>query len=183
MKTIITNDSTITEGKEYLRQNWEKGTKCPCCNQFVKLYRRKLNSGMSYGLIQIYKIGMEINFKDNWMKVADELVKRQLNPANLDYSKLHYWGLLEQKPNEDDKTKRDSGYWKITERGKKFIRNEIKLQKYVYIYNGKIQDFDGDMVGIKDCLGNNFNYVELMGKDASLNNPKDASNHQVKMEM
>ena len=37
--------------KEFLRANYEKGCDCPTCGQFVKLYKRKLNSGMAKTLI------------------------------------------------------------------------------------------------------------------------------------
>jgi hypothetical protein len=38
---------TITEAKDFLNENYKDGCICPCCNQTVKLYKRKLNSGMA----------------------------------------------------------------------------------------------------------------------------------------
>ena len=57
---------TIKEAKEHLRNNFEEGIDCPCCGQFVKLYKRKLNSGMAATLIRIVKFNgsSEVHVKD-----------------------------------------------------------------------------------------------------------------------
>lgn len=43
---------TIEEAKQLLKDNWEKGIECPCCTQFVKLYKRPLYSAQAYSLIR-----------------------------------------------------------------------------------------------------------------------------------
>ena len=51
--------------KRFLRANYEKGCRCPACDQHVKLYKRALSSGMARALILISrgpKIGI---FKRN----------------------------------------------------------------------------------------------------------------------
>ncbi len=30
---------TIAEAKQHLRKNFKTGTKCPCCNKYVKAYK------------------------------------------------------------------------------------------------------------------------------------------------
>lgn len=83
------------------------------------------------------------------------------NTGSQDFSKLRYWGLISEKPN--DKTdKRTSGLWMITDKGRSFARNEIKVQKRVLIYNGKMQGFSEDHTDIIEALGDKFDYQELM---------------------
>jgi len=37
-------ETTILEAKQLLKDNFAQGIECPCCGQFVKRYKRKLNS-------------------------------------------------------------------------------------------------------------------------------------------
>jgi hypothetical protein len=76
---------------------------------------------------------------------------------------LKQWGILEQKAKDHDvKEKRDSGQWRITNKGKMFVAGEIKVPKYAVLYNKELLRLDGELVGIKDCLTEKFNYEELM---------------------
>ncbi|MCA9495771.1 MAG: hypothetical protein KC589_02420, partial [Nanoarchaeota archaeon] len=50
------NELTLEQAKKILRESIEKdGATCPCCNQFVKAYKRKITSSMAYSLIRIVK--------------------------------------------------------------------------------------------------------------------------------
>ena len=162
----ITDDSTVKQVKEHFNNTWREGTVCPCCKQTVKLYKRNMNAGMACGLIYIYKIHNELNKEKTteWIKVADELIARKLNPANLEYSKLAYWKLIEPKPNTDDPTKRDSGYWKITELGRKFVRGEVTVPAHALVYNGNVRKMAEIHIDIHQALGDKFNYNDLMGE-------------------
>ena len=153
---------TLQEAKEHLRENWEKGTDCPCCGQFVKLYKRKLNSSMAYVLILM--MNRENRFdEDGWVHV-EKYLKSMKTAVSLrgDYAKLRYWQLIEQMENTDT-SKKDSGFWRITERGVKFAKGDIALPKRVNLYNGKIVGWDEDHSDIKEALGDKFDYAELMG--------------------
>ena len=50
---------TIKEGKEYLRKNFNEGVNCPCCNQFVKLYKNQPLFGEIDTFIR-NKLGLEL---------------------------------------------------------------------------------------------------------------------------
>jgi predicted transcriptional regulator len=110
---------TLQESKEFLRANFDKGVSCPCCNQFVKLYKRKLNSGMAMALIHIYKQG-------NWINVKDYMRKNSL-PNNHDWTLLRYWGLIEESTKTEE-GKKTNGVWRITQKGVKFIEKKINVQ-------------------------------------------------------
>ncbi len=151
---------TLSEAKEYLRNNWESGVECPCCSQLVKKYKRKLNSGMAYGLIEVYKFNKENGF--DWIHI-NELLQRKIAMAQLEVPKLKYWGLIEHKEFSDNPDTKSSGYWRITLKGREFVEGRISVYKHVFVYNGKCQGFSDELTDIHEALGNKFKYPELMG--------------------
>jgi len=147
--------------------NWsksEKGNKgciCPCCEQVVKTYKRKLNSSMAYALIIMYRLHKKHGFHRHF-KMNEEIAKLGVPSSNIEYAKLFYWGLaVELDKNENPNTK-TSGYWKLTKMGLDFVENRIKVEKYAYIYNGKLESLSVELTTLKEALGDKFNYDELM---------------------
>jgi hypothetical protein len=148
---------TIEEGKNYLRANYEKGCVCPCCGQYVKAYWRNIYSTVARDLIHLYRLQ---NNEDRYYHISDI---RTSTSGGGDLAKLISWGLVEEMPKDPNNVKqRTSGYWKITEKGKRFVENTLKVEKYAVYYNNKLLRYEGRLVGIKDCLSNKFNYEELM---------------------
>ena len=149
-------NKTIKEGKAFLRSNFKKGSSCPCCGQFVKLYSRKLNNSQVRGLINLYNLDL---------KATNEFfhVRTITSDVNLtgDFAKLVYWKMIEEKSNEDS-TKKNSGYWKITELGRRFLRNEIKVPSHILLFDSKFQGYGEKSTDVKQALGEKFNYEELM---------------------
>ena len=158
---------TITEAKQYLRENWEKGVDCPCCNQLVKLYQRPITGSMVTWLIELYKLSKGGN------GVYFHITKIGTDGEG-DFAKLQYWGLIaEQEKDPSDTKKRTSGFWTITEKGKNFVEGKITVPSHIKIFNNKQYGFNGSQVYISDCLGNKFNYRELMGEYYQDNAPAD----------
>lgn len=147
---------TIQEAKQHLRDNFKTGTECPCCGQFVKQYKRRLNSGMAIFMINLYRLGGELNF----VKLADVLHCRET--TGYDYSILKHWNLIEQSENHDPE-KKDAGQWKLTPAGVGFVKNFIKVSSHIKLYNKKVLGFDGEPINIVSALGKRFDYSELMG--------------------
>jgi hypothetical protein len=148
-----TEESTLKEAKAFLNSNYEKGTQCPCCNQLVKLYKRKLNSGMARTLIELYNCG------DRFIHVKNHLREQQLNNTH-DFTLLRYWGLITAPDVES--TGQASGLWKITEKGQKFCRGEIVVNRHVLIVVNRHLGFSDEKTTIQDSLGSRFKYNELM---------------------
>ena len=159
----LTDDSTIGEAKTVLRENWEKGVECPCCTQLVKLYSRKLYSVMAVMLIKLYKYDKQ--HPSEYVHVSELMWKGQT--ANYDFSKLRYWGLIAEKTKDADANKRTSGYWAITDKGRDFVEGRRSISKYVQLFDSKKFGYTGEQVTIKDALGDDFDYRELMGDLAS----------------
>ena len=118
---------------------------CPCCDQFVKLYRRKLNSGMAHSLVSLWK-----QARQYYVHVPSTMGK-----SDGDIAKLRYWELIESHPEQ-------SGYWRVTELGEQFVTGQITVPSHVLLYNNRFLGLDGDSVSIEDCLGEKFSYAELM---------------------
>jgi len=139
-----------------LSDNAYKGVRCPCCDQLVKIYRRKLNSGMAITLIRMY-----LYDPHEWMVVKDFL-RRYSYHNNHDWTLLKNWCLIEGCERDPEHGGRTIGAWRITPLGRMFVKNTIKVHKYVVIYNKRFQRLEGEMVDIRECLGSKFNYYELM---------------------
>lgn len=131
------------------------GYKCSECGQFVKLYRRKMNSIMARALIIAYQR------RPAWVRLGEHMVRRW-GTGSGDYAKLRHWGFIEQMPKDPEVTvTRTSTYWKITEDGVKFVEGGL-AHSHVLLYNDTCYGFDSGQITIVDALGKHFNYVELM---------------------
>ena len=150
---------TLIQSKAWLKNNYSKGAQCPCCHQYVKLYKRALNSGMAKLLINIYTIHRRYGNFD-FLQINEELTRigEIAYPA---YASLAYWKLLEPMKHQPNH-KKYSGKWRITKSGIMFVENRMKVCSHVILYNKNIIGFDGPQVSIEDCLGILYDYNELM---------------------
>ena len=159
-------EHNLAAAKKRLLEGAEKGVECPCCGQYVKLYRRKLNSQMALFLIRLYRIteraGTEYHHVRDFLDAGHK--------ASSDGTYLRHWGYIEPLPKADapeadteKKKQRTSGYWKITAQGKCFVEGLIEAPAAILMQSGKFRGYDEEKVGIKDALGVKFDYEELMG--------------------
>lgn len=143
--------------RETMAKAREKGTSCPCCGQFVKVYRRTINSTMARQLIKAYQ-----KHGDQWFHTRDVVLEKSAGAG--DFSKLECWGLIYRQPHVQGlEGKRTSGMWKITALGKDFIEGSAVVKQYAYIFNGKLLELDGVDIHIEHALGKQFDYREIMG--------------------
>ena len=147
-------EKTVLEAKEWLREKaLHDGASCPVCNRYTKVYKRSITSGMAIFLIKFWNRHKDFEFHQ-------ATAEKDYNFCG-DYGKLAYWGLMIPRGDLGERA-RYSGYWKITDAGLKFVRNEIKVPKYAIVYDQKVIAMKGDAVSIKDCLSNKFNYEEII---------------------
>ena len=136
------------------------GTDCPCCGQFAKEYRRKLNSEIAYGLVRLHRLTMLSS--ETGFHVSAIMNGYGSKTGGGDFAKAALWGLIEPVSNTDE-TKRTSGMWRLTYTGVCFVRGEMQVPSHVFIYDGKVQGFDTEAnVSIRQALHSRFNYAELM---------------------
>lgn len=151
---------TLESAKQYLRDNYEKGCRCPACGQNVKLYPRLLSSSMAYALILIDKHTRDGKFRhiENHFKELDI-------PSSIrgDFAKLVYWGLIEKYQQQREDGSNRNGYYRITEKGSDFVKGKISVVDRMFVYNQQIQGYGKDEITIFDALRNKFDYNDLMG--------------------
>jgi 5-methylcytosine-specific restriction endonuclease McrA len=138
----------------------KSGTKCPVCDRICKVYKRKLNSRMAAAVVWMVN-----NFDKDWIDIPNS-APRFIVRTGGQYGTLRYWGLIEQKPNDDDPKKKGSGLWRPTELGIKFVNREKKIPTHVYLYNNEVKGFTEELMSIDEALGESFDYEELMSEDS-----------------
>jgi hypothetical protein len=152
-------DGIIGQTRQAVMKKAEEkdGCKCDVCGQLVKVYSRAITSTMARQLIHADAI-----HGDRFFHIKDVVMGQS---GASDFSKLHYWGLITAAPHDlSDKTKKTSGFWRITDTGRAFIRGGLSLPKYALVYNGEFLGFDNakGVATIRDALGNKFDYSALM---------------------
>lgn len=143
--------TSLAEAQGWLRERVDDGAACPCCTQYAKVYRRKINAGQAQPLIRMWRL-----CGTQWCHIPTELASR-----GHEESKLAYWGILEEELKLRDDGGR-AGWWRITELGRRFVLDEVRLPKYARIYDGRCLGLAGEPQGIRDALGVKFNYSDLM---------------------
>lgn len=149
--------NTLKEARKHLLASGRQGAVCPCCSQFVKLYKRKFNTVMARGLISLYHLS---DGKTHFHHVSAIMTKISPTGSN-DFHKLRYYDFIREQVNSDPK-KKTFGYWRITQKGIDFVMNKSTVKEYMLIYNTKLKGMEGEEIDIKKALGNKFNYSQLM---------------------
>ena len=157
---VISNIEKLEDAISLVRDNLNKGGAiCPCCQQFTKVYKRKISGSSAYGLVRLYQ-------KYGKKEFHLERALKELNILKIvrsDFPKLRYWDLIIQHKGKREDGSSRNGYYNITDRGVLFIFNHTKVQKYAHIYNNLRFQSSGDLVLINDCWDEKFDYNELMG--------------------
>ena len=159
---------SLNQAREWLRARVTEGAPCPCCTQFAKVYRRKINSSMACVLIMISRF-----FKNNqepWLHVPSHIESQPLSPkmraaVRGDWAKLIYWNCLEAKPGEREDGSSRIGFWRTTKTGEDFVSGLISLPRYARIYDNRCLNLEGEPISVSEALGSRFNYSELMSNE------------------
>lgn len=139
---------------------YDDGAACPCCTQWVKVYRRKITAGMARVLIAMYRAS-----GTDWCDVP-ALAMSMPGPKRStggDEAKARYWGLIEPMPDarrSDGSTR--TGWWRLTAAGESYVNGTLAVQKYALIFDGRCLDLDGPTETIEAAVSTQFNYADLM---------------------
>lgn len=152
---------TLEEARAWLRERVREGATCPCCKRLAKVYKRKLNSGMAYFLIRLYR---KRGFRPT--HINDFIGEEKMTASMVGGVLLHQWGLIEEIPEWEQalsQEKYKSGFYRVTKLGAQFAENRVRVNKFVYLYDNRIVRGDGDeaTVSITEALGDKFDYQEL----------------------
>lgn len=146
---------TIAESREWIDAHREDGVSCPSCDQYAKVYRRKISSSIAEVLIAMHNESKRTG--QEFVHVPSLKAKN-----SREVSKLVWWGFVEeQKELREDGGR--AGYWRVTEAGELWLKNITTAPKYAVTYNNKLLEMtDDEQVSIVDALGTKFNYSDLM---------------------
>ena len=158
---------TLAEARQAVHAVADEGSACPCCDQLVKRYRRPLNAIMARGLLWLVgAAGPELQ----WIHV-NAVAPKWLTNKGGSLATLQHWGLIEQQPKEDRpagerSTKRTSGFWRPTPKGVAFAKDEARVPSHVVLYDNQVEGWSDHEIGIRDALGEAFDYAALMRGDS-----------------
>ena len=151
---------TLKQAKEWLRERAPKGARCPCCNQKVQIYARRLGEEHCEFLANLLRHKRD-PFLDDWVHHA--VANTYGNKNSRGYTTIRWFGLAETYKCEDDNPKkRMSGMWRITRMGWDFLDNKVRVPKYIYTYNAEVLNTSDETVTVHDALPNGYNYTEMM---------------------
>lgn len=137
----------------------KEGVQCPCCDQLAKVYRRRITPAMVGVMIEL---GRRHKAGARWVKIG----RGGIQTPGGDYGWLVWWNMIECLPGEREDGSNRVGMWKLTDTGYAFLRDNLRVRRYVYVYAGKqIPDPPGaDMstVDIAQVLRRPFNFNEIV---------------------
>lgn len=157
-----TSETTLKEAKRYVLSNAQEGVECPCCTQSVRVYRRNISTEMALALIEVTKsCGTLLHTGEYpWFHAP---TFPNLARLGGNFSKLVYWGLIEEAPSRVKLDGGRAGWWRLTHDGVRFTKYGQCVPKWVYLFDGRLLKLDGPPVCMKDCLGSKHNLRELLG--------------------
>jgi hypothetical protein len=152
------SEETLAEaqGRLFATLKAGEGMDCPCCDRYAQIYSRPINKTQARGLIWLFRMQPDDKSFINLQRLAP----RWLVSSN-QMSTLKYWNLVEQQIN-NDKKKRNSGCWRLTDKGRDFVTRAITVPKVMMIYNDTVVGRSEDKINIDSALGKRFSYEELM---------------------
>lgn len=131
---------------------------CPCCGCDRQVYRRKISSSHAHDLLWMYRHAYRYP-ADRYASWRDELQRG--NILSTDFASIAYWRLIES-TGEDHPRYPSRGHWRLTPKGIDFVLGRVRVPKYCFDYYGD-RHLAGDPVTIWQCLGEQFDYDELLG--------------------
>lgn len=149
---MTVGDSTpVSVARQWVRDHADDGVDCPVCTQLAKVYRRKIHAAMARDLIIARRVA-----GPDWFHV-----RTTLGHDGGDFAKLACWSLIVEYDAVRDDGGR-AGWWRITDRGRAYVLDQLRVPKYARIYDGRLLNLTGDLVGVRDALGTRFRYDDLM---------------------
>lgn len=160
------DSALLGEAREWARAHALRGCICPLCKGKVKQYDRKIGIAAGRVMVTLYRNGEGREYVHVPTLVKTEPYLRGTAQQG-GYGLLgQHWGLIEAQDGERDDGSKRTGWWRLTDEGRGFVRGEIEVPKKVRLYNGDFQRYvDMAPWSIEDALGERFDYRDLMGDE------------------
>ena len=131
----------------------EEGVICPCCECHDKIYDRRITVSGVRGVVSLYK--WTARNGDGYHHY-----KKFVRDSQGEFTRLRHIGLIERRPKVKP-AKKTSGMYRITSKGKSFIRGDISVPERMLLYHDELVGQYGEEKYITDVWPV-FNYRELM---------------------
>lgn len=152
---------SLDDARDWLRERViDDGEHCPCCGQFAKVYKRKLNSTMAASLIWLVNEWESLGDPDEYIHMMSDAPKWVVKTNQV--VTIGHWKLIETKPRGKDQTGKSSGFWRPTDSGVQFAKGAIEVPSHVYLYDGVPVRWQESKIAIREALGSHFNYDEMI---------------------
>lgn len=154
---------TLKEARDLVRRERHEpeGTICPCCDKRVKVYRRKFHKEMAKAIRALAR-DPDRDFRHLFRFLVVRNISHSDGPA------LQLWGLIESSGEERDDGNPRAGFYRITKKGLDLAAGRIEIPRSVLTYNDAILEFGEEKIGIREALGDAFDYDEMMSAPAAL---------------
>ncbi len=140
---------SLHSARQAVKAGRERGVVCPCCDQLVKVYKRRINLQMARAAL--------------WMSRTPpgQFVDMTKAPAsivrNREYSRLALWELAEAERGRNHAGAK-KGRWRLTKGGRLFVDNVLRVPEYILVLNGKVIDVSRETTHIGRVKG--FHFME-----------------------
>jgi hypothetical protein len=154
----IPDSASLAEARDYVLAQRENGVECPCCGRYVRVYQRKLNSGMALAFSKLCRIHLRDDKRAVHAREVCEPTK------NRDFSQLRFWDLMEELPKSEDQHGRTSGYWLPTAKGLAFYYGSIRVPRFRIHVSGEDETtaWSSELISLREALPDNFDYDGLL---------------------
>jgi hypothetical protein len=130
-------------------------SRCDTCGHVRRTYKRRFPKA---DLMALHDLWERTRNGSTWVHVRD---LKNISGGG-DFAKYRYWDLIAQRLN-DDPSKKDSGFWCLTNRGARFLEGESTLYSHAIVREGECVGFSGTLVSARRVYRSaGFNYAELM---------------------
>ena len=148
--------TTLDQAREWHSEAIQqpKGSICPCCQRYDKVYRRRFSNASIRILFRIYQLAhqhtqIEYFHTSNFSEINSH-----------EWSKFKHLDLIKEAVN-DDTNKKTSARWKITNKGRSFCRGIAAIPEGIILYHDEMIGVFPDNKVIHEFWPE-FNYRELM---------------------
>ena len=174
LKSYTPTGKTIEEARReiFAEETFRKGSICPLCSRKVQLKKLSISRSQIGCLMMLYRLHLNNNDWERYFHMSDDINVPVFVGGN--WAKLRYWGLIEEKAKQrgDGKDTLRSGFWRLTDKGKAFLKNLTVVPKYITLYNAEFRGFkdENDTISVKDVFDKkkDFSYSEVVNWDLDM---------------
>lgn len=141
-------NSTVQQAREFVGERLEEGVRCPCCGQHAERYRRRVSAAMVKTMGRMLVAGESA--PTGMVHLPD------IKQESRDVATCAYFDLIQREGGSAGRT----GYWRVTDLGRRFLEGKVSVPKYAFVYNGEVRGFSDEAVTV-DGVAPKFSMTEI----------------------